>query len=125
MGTMALAITEYEITSAGLFVSEASSKIAATGTPVKVTYTTTAGSIIQTLVRSGEEYRIVFAGKNFARSGKPLSVDIFRAKFSPAKDLSLISDDFASLTLTASVLADDTKTGTDISTFCKIEMVEG
>ncbi|MEO5330545.1 MAG: hypothetical protein H7839_00870 [Magnetococcus sp. YQC-5] len=124
MGTMVLTSSEYEITAAGIFIPENSSKIAAEGTLVKITYTTTSGSIIQALVNSGEEYRIVFSGKNRARAGKPLSVDIYRAKFSPAKDFSFIGDTFADLSLTASVLSDDTKIGDDISSFCKIEMVE-
>ena len=67
---------------------------------------------------------MVFSGTNLARAGKPLAVDLFRVKFSPTKDLSFIGDDFSGLTLTASVLKDDTRQGTDISAFCEIKMVE-
>ncbi|MBF0108764.1 MAG: hypothetical protein HQL76_06275 [Magnetococcales bacterium] len=122
MGTMALTASEYELTSAGIFIPETSTKISPQGTPVKVTCTTSAGSIIQTLVNAGEAYRIVFAGKNFARAGSPLSVDLFRVKFSPVKDLSFIGESFAELPLTASVLSDDTRTGVGLSSFCKIEL---
>ncbi|MBF0165874.1 MAG: hypothetical protein HQM01_15440 [Magnetococcales bacterium] len=124
MGTMALAAGEFEINSAGIYIPEGSAKISATGTPIQVSYTTTAGVSIQTLVSAGDEYRIIFAGTNFARAGKPLSVEMHRVKFSPPKDLSFIGDDFASLTLTGTVLKDDTRTGVDISAFCAIKMVE-
>ena len=125
LGTKVLATGEFEINSAGVFIPDASTKIAVAGTPVTVSYTTTAGTNIETLVSAGIEYTIVFAGTNFAREGKPLTVEIYRAKFGPPKDLSLIGDDFASLTLTGTVLKDDTKTGADISAFCAIKMVEG
>ncbi|MBF0161612.1 MAG: hypothetical protein HQL88_04915 [Magnetococcales bacterium] len=122
MGTMALTVSEYEINSAGLFIPATSAKIDEAGTPVEVSYTTSAGYNIQALVGAGEEYRVVFAGKNFARNGKGLKVVMYRVTFSPTKELGLISDEFAKLTLTAKVLSDDTKTGTDISAFCQIDM---
>ncbi|HAT48860.1 MAG: hypothetical protein HQL07_03880 [Nitrospirae bacterium] len=118
------AAANYELTPAGIFILDNSSAISASGTAVKVSYTTTAASVIETLIKAGEEYRIVFSGKNLARSGKGLKVDLFRAKFSPPKDLSFIGDDFANMAMTASVLADDSKSGTGISTFAKIEMEE-
>ncbi|MBF0098356.1 MAG: hypothetical protein HQM04_12460 [Magnetococcales bacterium] len=122
MGLMALTSSDYEINSAGLFISANSTKIDEEGTPVEVSYTTSAGYNIQALVGAGEEYRVVFAGKNFARNGKGLKVVMYRVVFSPTKELGLISDEFAKLTLTAKVLSDDTKTGTDISAFCEIDM---
>lgn len=124
MGEMALAATEYLVKSAGLFIPENSIKIATTGTPVKVAHTMSAGTSIQTLIKAAEEYRVFFSGTNFARAGKPFSVDLFRTKFSPAKDLSFIGDDFAGLTLTASILKDDSRQGNDISAFCEIKMAE-
>ncbi|MEO5354909.1 MAG: hypothetical protein H7835_17070 [Magnetococcus sp. XQGC-1] len=122
MGTMALTASEYEINSAGLFIPATSNKIDEAGTPVEVSYTTSAGYNIQALVSAGEEYRVVFAGKNFARNGKGLKVVMYRVTFSPTKELGLISDEFTKLTLTAKVLSDDTKTGTGISAFCQIDM---
>jgi len=124
MGTRALTASEYEINSAGLFISANSTKIAESGTPVVVSYTPSTGYNIQALINSGKEYRVVFAGKNFARNGKGMKVTMYRVIFSPTKDWSLIGDDFSKLTLTARVLSDDTKTGTDISVFCQIDMEE-
>ena len=122
MGTMALSANEFQTNPAGLYIPEASTKIAATGTPVKVSYSKSAGDVIQTLINSGEEYRIFFSGRNTARSGKALAVDLFRVKFSATKDLSFIGDDFAAMPLTAEVLRDESKTGEGISQFCTIKM---
>lgn len=119
-----LPTSEYIVKSAGIFILENSTHVSSSGTPVKISYTKSAGTIIQTLIKAADEYRVVFSGTNFARGGKPFSVDLFRVKFSPTKDLSFIAEDFAGLTLTASVLQDDTKTGADISTFCEIKMSE-
>jgi hypothetical protein len=124
MGTMELTAAEFEVRKSGIFIPEVATKIAPTGTPVKVTYTKTAGTIIETLINAASEYHLVFDGSNFARDGKPMSVDLYRVKFSPPKELSFIGDDFASLTLTGSVLQDDTKIGTGISKFASIKMVE-
>lgn len=124
MGTMTLTTGEFQIKSAGIYIPEESTKIAASGTPVMIGYSKSAGTVIQTLIKAADEYRVVFAGTNFARAGKPLSVDLFRVKFSPTKDLSFIGDDFAGLTLTAAVLKDDTRQGVDISAFAEIRMVE-
>lgn len=121
MGTMVLATGEFDTMSAGVYIPDTSTKIAASGTPVKVGYTKSIGTIIQGLIKPADEYRVFFSGTNFARAGKALSADLFRAKFSPAKDLSFIGTDFMGLTLTASVLKDDTRQGTDISAFCEIK----
>ncbi|MBF0602137.1 MAG: hypothetical protein HQL07_00420 [Nitrospirae bacterium] len=124
MGTMLLVAGNFETKSAGIFIPEDSAKIAVTGTPVEVSYTKTAGTIIQALVNAAGEYRVFFSGTNLAREGQPLAVDLYRVKFSPPKDLSFIGDDFAGLTLTGSVLKDDTRSGFKISSFCAIKMAE-
>lgn len=122
MGTMALTSSEFETNSAGVSIDANSTKIAETGTPVSVSYTTSIGHELQLILGAGEEYRVVFAGKNFARNGKGMKVTLYRVTFSPIKELGLITDDFIKLTLVGDVLSDDTKTGDGISTFCKIEM---
>ncbi len=125
MGPMLLEPSiEFQTKSVGVFFPDDSVKIAESGTPVKISYSKTAGTLIKSLIRPVDEYRVVFAGTNFARASQPLSVELYRCKFSPAKELSFIGEDFAALTLTASVLKDDTRQGNDIGTFCEIRMVE-
>ncbi|MBF0131009.1 MAG: hypothetical protein HQL75_00270 [Magnetococcales bacterium] len=123
-GLIAVAASEFTIKSAGIYIPETSTKFAATATPIKINYTKTAGINLQALVNAGFEYRIFFDGTNFANEGSPVTMDLFRAKFSPTKDLSMLGDDFAGLTLTASVLKDPTKTTTGDSQFFEMKMVE-
>lgn len=124
MGLKTLTAAEYEINSSGIYIPDNSTKISSAGTPVSVGYTTTTGSTIEALVSAGAEYHVIFSGTNMARDGKAVTVDLYRIKFGPPKDLAFISDDFASMVLTATVLKDDTKTGANISAFCAIKMVE-
>ncbi len=124
MGTMVLAASEYTLESAGVFIPATATKITAAGTPVTVSYTKTAGQIIQAMVTASQEWRVIYSGTNFANADSPMVVDLFRCKFSPPKDISLIGEDFASLQITAQVLKDDTKTGAGISQFLTIGMVE-
>ena len=122
MGSMVLTAGEYEIVSAGIVIPIDSVKIASAGTPVNIAHTPSVGYNIQALVNLSTEYRVIFAGKNMARAGKGLKVTMYRVIFATTKELALITEDFTKLTLTASILSDDTKTGTDISAFCQIEM---
>ncbi|MBF0213051.1 MAG: hypothetical protein HQM00_05725 [Magnetococcales bacterium] len=122
MGTMALSSTEFETRSMGVYIPEDSTKIAVTGTSVKISYTKTAGYSLQTMVNSGLEYRVIFDGTNFAQADAPLTVDMYRVKFSATDDLSLIGDDFGTLKLKAEILSDSTKTGTGISKFFEMRM---
>ena len=122
MGLKDLAVTEYETNSAGIYILPNSNRIDVAGTPVQVSYTPSPGTNIQTLVDTGREYRILFAGKNLARQGKGMKVEIYRCTISPTKDMSLIGEDFTKMQLTATVLADDTKAGDGISSFCQIDV---
>jgi hypothetical protein len=122
MGLRALAVTEYETNSGGIYILPSCVRVDVAGTPVQVSYTPSAGTNIQTLVDTGREYRILFAGKNLARQGKGMKVEIYRCTISPTKDMSLIGEDFTKMQLTATVLADDTKGGDGISSFCQIDV---
>ena len=122
-GLVAVGSNAYEVTSAGIFIPDSSTTFSDVGVPVTVSYTTTEGTNIEALVKAAEEFQVIFDGINFARNGKPMTVDMFRVKFGAPKDLAFIGDDFATLTLEGIVLNDDTKTGTDISAYCTIKMV--
>lgn len=66
---------------------------------------------IEALTQLGTEYKLIFEGLNEAQSGAKVNLTIHRFKPSPADDLALIGDDFATLKLKGGVLADRTKTG--------------
>lgn len=91
---------------------------------VKVAYTKKAAHSLEGLVNSGFDYRLVFDGLNEAQSSKPVSVTLYRVKFSPTAGLDLIGDDFGKLDLKGSVLQDTSITGTGLSQYVKISMVD-
>ena len=88
-----------------------------------ISYTKAAADVIQALTTAGQEYELIFAGLNEARSGKEVRVTVYRTKLGAAKDLGLITDDYASLAVAGKVLKDTSKTGAGISQYFKVEVV--
>jgi hypothetical protein len=99
--------TDYVLSGGGVYFPVGSAITNAQS--VLVTYTAAATNVIEALTQSAQDYTMMFEGINEADSGKACVVDIWRIKFSPAKAIDLIGDDFASLELTGKLLADDTK----------------
>lgn len=114
--------TDYTLARSGIIVQPSGAIIDAS--TIKATYTKKAGSIVQGLVNSGSEYRLVFDGVNEAQSGKAFVVTLHRVKFSPTAGLDLIGDDFNKLDLKGSVLQDSSIVGNGISQYVKISQVD-
>lgn len=93
------------------------------GDDITVSYTALASDMLQTLVQSANEYRLIFSGMNEAREDKPTVATMHRLKFAPAS-LGLITDDFGRLQLDAELLSDPTVVGTGLSKFMLIEMAQ-
>lgn len=120
--TTYVANTDYQVSGAGIV-------ILAGGTitdlqALKVSYTYPAQTDIQTLLTSGQEFRLLLDGINDAESGKAHVVEIYRWKPSPTTGLSLIGDKFGRLTLQGEMLSDATKTGAGISRYSRITQVD-
>jgi hypothetical protein len=113
--------TDYELSPAGIIIKAGGSIAAASA--VLVDYLSKAHNVLEMLTNSGDSYRLVFEGLNEARSDAAVIVELFRNKFDPTSGLGLISDDFATLSLTGSVLKDTSKTGAGISKYMNIKMV--
>lgn len=64
---------------------------------------------IEALTQTGVEYKLIFEGLNEAQSGASADVTIHRFKPSPADDIALIGDDFATLKLKGAALKDKTQ----------------
>lgn len=116
-----VAATDYDLSPAGIVIKESGS--IAAGTAILVDYVSVAHNVLEMLTNSGDSYRLVFEGLNEARSDAQVIVELYRNKFDPTSGLGLISDDFASLSLTGSVLKDTSKTGAGISKYMNIKMV--
>jgi len=114
-GTTHVEGTDYTLTAAGIKIL-ASGGISASD-PLLISYTKKAVDVVEALTSAAGEYKLVFDGLNEAQSGAPFVVTVYRAKFGPAQDMSLIGDEFAELVLSADVLADASITGAGLSQY--------
>lgn len=118
--------THFETTPHGLRVlaSEADRFHEELPIPLLVDYTRNPQYVIQALVNSGQEFAIDWHGLNSIDSGNPIIGRYFRIKFSPTSGFSRHGgDDFASLTLSGTVLADENQVGQGISKFVETLMI--
>jgi hypothetical protein len=118
--------TDYTISRSGLvFLDNAKWEhitTSTTGLPIKVTYTPLGqGKMIEALMNSGIEYKLVFDGMNFSGNNRPCTVIAHRVKFSPTASAGFINpDNFAEFSLTAKVLRDSSITGSTLSKFFQV-----
>ena len=111
--------TDYRVVGAGIVpISGGAITDAST---ILVDYDKVAGSVVQALVNSSQEYSLTLDGLNDAQSGKTVVVDLHRVKFSPASELGFITDEFGAIEVTGEVLADSNITGTGLSQYMKVE----
>ncbi|MEC7815843.1 phage tail tube protein [Marinobacter nauticus] len=103
--TTYVAGTDYEVTAAGLKILSGGN--ITDGETLKVSYDNQGTNVLQALIDSGQEVRVVLDGINDA-TGKPVTVKVHRWKPSPTSGLGLISDSFATFTIEGEVLADET-----------------
>jgi len=106
--------TDYEVTAAGLKILSTGS--ITDGETLVVGYDNQGTNVLQALVDSGKEVRVVLDGINDA-TGKPVTVKVHRWKPSPTSGLGLISDDFSTFTIEGEVLADESIQATGKSKF--------
>lgn len=121
MGKIILeADTDYTLSGSGIVFDEAAR--ITDGESFEVDYTKLAGNVIEALTTGSQEYELVFEGLNEARSGKPVTVQVYRLKLKPSQALPLIGDDFATLEMTGKLLVDTSKTGAGISQYFKTKL---
>lgn len=112
--------TDYTTNGAGIVVL--STGAIADGATIKISYTKLAAVKVETLTKVGQEYELIFVGLNEASSGKPAVVQAYKVRPTPASELALIGGEFATLTITGSVLADTSVVGSGLSQYLKIDM---
>ena len=83
-------------------------------------YTPVAGADVQALISSAPNISIFLEGVN-AVTGKYATVRIYKAKLGVAQNVSMIGDDFATLSVTFTVEKDTTIVGAGLSQFLKLE----
>lgn len=121
--TTYVAGTDYIVTGAGIYVLSSSTipDSVASAVNIHVDYTKKAVSVVEALVASAQEYKLVFAGLNEAQSGKQVIVTVHRFKPGAAQNISYLGDDYASLDLPGEALSDSLITGTGLSKFYKVQ----
>lgn len=119
-GTVYLPNIDYEVTNAGIIPLETGSIL--DNTAVTIDYAYGASDLIQALVTSGKEYRLVFDGLNEAQSGKKVVLEVYRVKFTPAANLSFIGEEFASIDIKGTALADISIIASGVSKYFKVSM---
>lgn len=112
--------TDYRRVTAGIEIIVGGS--IADDTALLVDYTKKAGNVVEALLNSGLEYRMVFSGVNEAESGRQVVVTAHRVKFGPGQSLGFIGDEFAELQVTGEVLKDPAITAAGKSQFYKAEL---
>jgi len=115
--------TDYELKKSGIYLPASGSAILAEDT-LTVAYTSLADHAIEAMTEVPAQVRVYIDGFNEAKSGRPVNVDIFNCKFSPAKSLDMISKDWAVIEVSATALRDDTKTGAGISKYMKLRFAD-
>lgn len=113
--------TDYIVRGGGIEIPEGST--IPDGTAILIDYTKVAGSDVQALVSSAQEYELVFDGLNEARSGKSVVVQAHRVKFGPTQLVALLSDEYAELEVKGKLLKDTTKNGTSESQYFHVQFV--
>ncbi len=113
--------TDYEVRPAGIFILEDGD--IANNSTIKVSYSYGAQDVVQALAGATGEYEHVFEGLNEARSGKPVIVDIWRARFGAAKSIGFIGDDYAGLEVEGKALK-DTEKPSGISQYFRVTIVQ-
>jgi hypothetical protein len=73
--------------------------------------TTANDKVYSILAASPTERRLIVKGISEVNNGDVCELEIFRAKFSPAEEFQMISDDFADITLNLDVLTNPDATG--------------
>jgi len=117
-GTTYTAGTDYTVTSAGILILSGGNISASDD--LLVSYTKTAYDVVEALTSTTQEFQVILTGVNAGMNGEAMRVVIHRFKPDPSS-ISLIGDDFGTLTLAGKVLADTTQ-GDGESEYYHIDM---
>jgi len=79
-------------------------------TDILVDYGYGANTLIGALTTGQKEFEVVFSGVNEGETGqRPTKFKAYRVKFNPTEEISLLGDEFATLTVTGELLRDSSK----------------
>lgn len=111
---------DYEVTAAGIRLLP--NTTIPSGTEIVVTYDYSSADCVEMITGQSKTLEIFFDGMNCANGESAFTVKLFRVVLSPVGDISFITDDFESFTMTGTVQKDSCQTGTGISQYGKIQL---
>lgn len=112
--------TDYEMSTGGLTVADASA--VADAADLKVSYSYPAYDRVEAATVTSSVLEAVFEGLNEAEGNSATVVDVWKLSMPAANELSLIGDDMGELTFAAELLKDSTK-GAGVSAYFRVQKV--
>ena len=124
-GTPWVAGDDYELREGGIYIPSDSAIPApvAGAANIDVDYTFDTQSKVQAMVNPAKQYEAIFVGLNEARSGKPVRVRAHKISGGVIQQMALLGDDYGGGEVTGDCLMDASKTGTGVSKYFTVEMV--
>ena len=113
--------TDFEVRGEGVFVYAEAVELQ-DGDKLWASYSYGEYAEIEALTAKAVELELLFGGLNEADSGKPVTVEIWRASQGIAKKLQLLGNGFGSLDVEGSVIQDPRRTGQGVSKYYKTSM---
>jgi len=118
--------TDYEFRNGGLFIPSTSAIVApVAGAPnIQVTYTYPAQTKVQAMIHSAKQYEVLFTGLNEARSGRAVRIWVHKVSGGVLSSFAALGEEYGAGEVTGKALLDDSKSGTGISKYFTVEMVQ-
>lgn len=121
-GATVLDTDDYVVSAGGITIASTITTAGVTdGDTITIDYTPKASVDVQALINAAPDVSVFFEGTNLV-DGKKALARIYKAKLGVASNISMIGDDFATLSVTFVVSKDETVTGAGISQFLKLEL---
>jgi hypothetical protein len=120
-GTTTVGTADYTVSKGGITIASTISTGGVTsGDAINIAYTPVASGSVETLISTAPLVSVFFEGVNGV-DGKYTTVRMYKVKLGVAQNVSMISEDFNTLSLTFTVDKDTTVTGAGLSQFLKLE----
>lgn len=121
-GATVIDTDDYTVTSGGIQIADTiTTANVDPGDPLTIDYTPRVSTDVQAMISAAPDISIYFDGLNAVNSKAALA-RIYKAKMGVASNVSMIGEDFATLSVSFTVQKDDTVTGAGISQFLALEM---
>jgi hypothetical protein len=121
-GATVIDTDDYIVSAGGITIADTITTVGVVdGDNITIDYTPKASADVQALVSAAPDVSIMFEGIN-AVDSKVATAKIWKAKLGVASNVSMIGDDFATLSISFVVQKDETVIGAGLSQFLRLEI---